>query len=291
MRYRTYPATSRSGFTLIELSIVLVIIGLIVGGVLVGQDLIEAANIRAQISQLEKYNTAVRTFQIKYNCLPGDCANAANFGFPARGSNPGQGDGNGVIEGYSVGIGWCPSCQNSGEAITFWVDLSMAALIEGSFTLGSPSVNVPGTVTAGTNPGLSSYYPSAKIGHNNSIYVWGDGISGSDGINYFTIATVTSLGSGSGFISTPGLSAREAYAIDTKIDDGLPQSGRMQAIYVSHNVVNITGAVWAGAADTSATAGTASTCYDNGNIGGAIQHYSTEISGAVPNCALSVPFQ
>ena len=49
----------KSGFTLVELSIVLVIIGLIIGGVVVGRDLIDAATIRAQISQIEKYNTAV----------------------------------------------------------------------------------------------------------------------------------------------------------------------------------------------------------------------------------------
>lgn len=75
------PATTaQRGFTLIELSIRLVIIGLIVGGVLVGRDLIE----RAQISQIEKYNTVVHTFQLKYNALPGDIANAAQFGFVAR---------------------------------------------------------------------------------------------------------------------------------------------------------------------------------------------------------------
>src|SRR3984885_3925644 len=73
-------------FTLIELSIVLVIIGLIVGGVLVGQDLIKAAEIRATVSQIEKYNTAANTFQTKYNALPGDvpAAQAASFGMVAR---------------------------------------------------------------------------------------------------------------------------------------------------------------------------------------------------------------
>ena len=51
------------------MSIVLVIIGLIVGGILVGQSLIAAAAVRAQISQIEKYNTAVNTFRDKYGGL------------------------------------------------------------------------------------------------------------------------------------------------------------------------------------------------------------------------------
>ena len=51
----------KSGFTLIELSIVLVIIGLIIGGILVGRDLINASAIRAQISQIDKYQQAANT--------------------------------------------------------------------------------------------------------------------------------------------------------------------------------------------------------------------------------------
>ena len=72
------------GFTLIELSIVLVIIGLIVGGVLTGQDLIKAAEIRATVGQYEKYNTAVNTFRTKYNGIPGDLltSSAQAFGLP-----------------------------------------------------------------------------------------------------------------------------------------------------------------------------------------------------------------
>src|ERR1700710_2201298 len=89
------------GFTLIELSIVLVIIGLIVGGVLVGQDLIKAAATRAQISQIEKYNQAVNTFKTKYNGIPGDlqASLAAQFGFTVGAGCVGtqaERDGNGL---------------------------------------------------------------------------------------------------------------------------------------------------------------------------------------------------
>ena len=71
-----------AGFTLIELSVVLVIIGLIVGSVLVGQSLISAAGVRATIAQIEKYNTAANTFREKYGYLPGDIKDpdASSFG-------------------------------------------------------------------------------------------------------------------------------------------------------------------------------------------------------------------
>ena len=73
-------APSRHGFTLIELSLVVVIIGLIVGGVLVGRDLINAAAIRSQISQLEGFDMAVSVFKQKYGALPGDIRNPQDFG-------------------------------------------------------------------------------------------------------------------------------------------------------------------------------------------------------------------
>src|SRR5437879_2899141 len=104
---------SEQGFTLIELSIVLVIIGLIVGGVLVGQDLIKAAEIRATVAQIEKYNTAVNTFRNKYTGIPGDLlyATASSFGIDDIGGTGAPcatagaancGDGNGLIDGASA---------------------------------------------------------------------------------------------------------------------------------------------------------------------------------------------
>src|ERR1035441_8304528 len=104
-------APDSSGFTLIEMAIVLVIIGLIVGGVLVGQDLIKAAEVRAQISQIEKYNTAVNTFRGKYDALPGDIpvTLVTRFGFtaaPVRAGIVGRGDGNGELDGPGGAVGY-----------------------------------------------------------------------------------------------------------------------------------------------------------------------------------------
>src|SRR5579884_85366 len=88
------PQNVLTGFTLIELSIVLVIIGLIIAGILTGRDLIDAAAQRAQITQIERYNTAVRTFQNKYGYIPGDIPDpyASSFSFIARGQYIGEGD-------------------------------------------------------------------------------------------------------------------------------------------------------------------------------------------------------
>src|ERR1700722_5890685 len=114
---------SSSGFTLIELSIVLVIIGLIVGGILVGQDLIKAAEVRAQLSQIEKYNSAVNTFRAKFNAIPGDMAiaTAKQFGFVlgtyCDRSVLGYRDGNGLIDGADSP--W-QLAQAMGETGLFW---------------------------------------------------------------------------------------------------------------------------------------------------------------------------
>jgi len=67
----------KSAFTLIELSIVIVIIGLLAGGVLVGKDLIAYAEMRRFISDYQEYESAYNTFKLKYNCIPGDCVGAS----------------------------------------------------------------------------------------------------------------------------------------------------------------------------------------------------------------------
>ena len=97
------PGSDKYGFTLIELSVVLVIIGLIVGGILIGQDLIRSAEVRAQITQIEKYNQAVNTFKGKYGGIPGDLnvGMASQFGFNVPGCDAmGLRNGNGLLEGH-----------------------------------------------------------------------------------------------------------------------------------------------------------------------------------------------
>lgn len=282
-----YQLNRQLGFTLIELSIVLVIIGLIVGGVLAGQELISAAATRAQLAQIEKYNTAVRTFQGKYGAFPGDLTTSAasQFGFYRTGcdGSVGQGDGNGYVDGYYGG----QYIIEYGEATLFWADLSQAGLIEGLFpSAGSYSAGICGgfTTALSLTPGanyIGNFFPSAKIGQGNFIYVYdgshpGDSTVGGD--NWFGIAAVNSVLANGGTTANTTLSVMQAYRMDKKIDDGIPNSGRVRATYLN--------SWWVGYS-TAAGSDSATTCWNWTSM-----TYSTNYNqGNGVNCALSFAFQ
>jgi prepilin-type N-terminal cleavage/methylation domain-containing protein len=302
LTYRNREHRPKNGFTLIEISIVLVIIGLVVGGILVGQSLISAAGVRATISQIERYNTAANTFRGKYGYLPGDIKDpdASNFGFAARGQYAGQGDGNGLLQGNP---GNSPETVDgfvliTGEIGMFWVDLSTVHLIDQTFNTANPVINIEDQ----SGSAIAYYTPTAKLGNGLYVYVYSY-----NAINYFALSGLTSLGQ-INEVSVPGVTVAQAAMIDKKVDDGLPQTGNITAQYLNWGTnwlnpswaaggsLGIVNGVLAGGAvgtsDTSATAPSVTTCYDNGNVAGATQQYSVEISnGSNVNCALSFKMQ
>lgn len=236
-------------FTLIELSIVLVIIGLIVGGILVGRDLISAAAVRAQISQIEKYQAAVNAFKGKYGELPGDipAAPAAQFGLASRGLYAGEGDGNGLLEGITVDSpsGYSCSAGFGGEQAMLWVDLSFAKLVDGSFTTATPTDVITGNSAITVPKGIDKYLPRAKIAGGGYIYVWCGGWTaqngtGGDGKNYFAVTGVTGTRTGwfNNIADIPIFTVAQAYSVDSKIDDGLPQYGNVTAMEGAISYVN-----------------------------------------------------
>ena len=273
----------KHGFTLIELSIVLVIIGLIIGGVLVGRDLISAAGVRAQISQIEKYGTAVRTFQSKYGYLPGDMPDptATQYGFATRGTSPGEGDGNGQLSGIGD-----PCTTDNGENALFWVDLTQAKLLNGGFSTATPTA-APVNITSSQFP---LYFPPAVIGQGGYVYVYGD----DTGNNYFGVSSFSNPFVGSvnqygtdypnGLI--PTITVAQAYAIDKKIDDGLPGTGRITTATWGSMFGFYNGQV----PDAQSFSPDATTCYD-GTYGGAEEYTMSVNSGAGMNCAVSFKFQ
>jgi len=235
----------RAGFTLIEISIVLVIVGLIIGGIIVGQNMIRSAEIRATISQYDQFNILVKTFRIKYNALPGDMLpqQAANFGFLQLGGGRRCGDGNGVLEALG-GLEFCGdpggnSNTNWGknEILTFWRHLSDAGLLDRTYGADLSSEGVSTSIPDVIFPGIN-YVPQTKLGRHRSWIVTSGG-----GVNFFRIFYVPDVRLHSGMMqynvtyattgpsASPGtgISPLEAFSIDTKIDNGMPNTGSVLA--------------------------------------------------------------
>src|SRR5260221_9697161 len=95
-----YRQRKQAGFTLVEIAIVLVIIGLLLGGILKGQEMITQARIKNAINDFNGITVAVTSYQDRYRFLPGDDKGAtARWTVQA----PASGDGDGVILGkYSA---------------------------------------------------------------------------------------------------------------------------------------------------------------------------------------------
>ena len=115
----------QAGFTLIEIAIVLVIIGLLLGGVLKGQELITSARVRNLISQQDGIKAAYFGFLDRFRALPGDYSQAStNIANVLIGAN---GNGNGQIRSIALG-------DLIDEHVAVWDHLSKAGFINGSYT-------------------------------------------------------------------------------------------------------------------------------------------------------------
>lgn len=218
-----------AGFTLIEMSIVIVIIGLLIGGVLVGQSLIRSAELQTVTTDMSQFQTAAKQFQDQYYALPGDFSTAQTvFGeldptpatcktTPSVTRATCNGDGDGRLETDPVG---------SNEWFRFWQQLLAAEMIEGRFTgvagSGGATHAVPG-----------ENVPNSEIGNGGWTARWIDNMALP--ANYFDggmlYRHVLEFGNGTaaGLTNDPILTPGEALNIDTKLDDGRPATGNVIA--------------------------------------------------------------
>lgn len=208
--------TTEQGFSLVELSIVLVILGLLVGGILAGQSLIRASELRAVTTEQQRYATAISAFKDKYFTIPGDF-NTTGFGTTGWIA---FGDGDGLVEPNATAA--------SNEASLFWIHLAQAGLVEGSYTNAGSGSHVLGTTFprsklngAGWNAvALGTVSTTATLGAGGSVTV--------DSTTYFPAAYGNALFFGAGTTvgaPTGVLRAEEAWNVDTKMDDGRPDQG------------------------------------------------------------------
>jgi type II secretory pathway pseudopilin PulG len=199
-----------AAFTLVELSIVLLIIGLIIGGITAGSSLIKQSQIRSTVAAYNSYTTAINTFKIQFNALPGDFTNA-NAMWPSAVN--GNGDG-------AISIG--------GENLNTWLELTLNNNLTGSYS----GTSVTSTPTPGVN------VPQSRI--NNNVGFDFDQFSayGLSGLNPVQLSSLTN--SCCNALNGNGVAALDAYNIDIKMDDGLPSKGKLITIRAANLAGNTT---------------------------------------------------
>lgn len=228
------PPSSERGFSLVELSIVLVILGLLTGGILAGKSLIRAAELRSVSTDIQRYLTATHAFRDKYFAIAGDMNNATRFwnrlvndaacvtNSSASVATPGacDGSGNGLMDGANTDT-------KSSEYYQFWRQLALAGLVEGSFS------GVAGTGADQSSPGVN--VPPSKISNAGfSIANWDNASGTTDLYNYATnygFHFIFGKANSSAGMSAPVLKPEEMWNLDTKMDDGKPGAGKFIAIY------------------------------------------------------------
>ena len=219
---------STRAFSLVELSIVLVILGLLTGGILGGQSLIRAAELRAVSTEIMRFQTAIATYQDKYLELPGDGRNATRFWLRQNGnadcvSNSGAGTNSaGVCDGNGNGMIDTAGASQASEMLQLWRHLAKAGLIEGDYA-GIAPASSGFDVIAGTN------IPRSRVsGGGYYINQWDNSMNTGDA-NYYALSYGNNLTVGAkqtaGWHDAPLFKAEEAWNIDTKMDDGKPGRG------------------------------------------------------------------
>lgn len=180
----------QSGFTLVEIAIVLVIIGLLLGGVLKGQELITQAKIKNIANDLNGMTAAVYAYQDRYKRFPGD-DNGAATRWPAAGSVPAatNGDGNAAVGDTTVTAAASCTPSSTGENCTFWNHLRRSGFIAGDTASAETPLNAMGG---------------------------------------FLHVQTNALGLSGLVICTTNLSGKVASAIDAQFDDGNPATGTVR---------------------------------------------------------------
>lgn len=193
---KTYKLARRqqSGFTLVEIAIVLVIIGLLLGGVLKGQELINSAKAKAVITDFRNTATMIAAYQDRFKALPGDDRSASTHLKNAVNATP---PGDGALGDGMVGGTW-DSTTATDESVLLWQHLRLAGLAAGD--TAAPGANINDWLPRNTEGGRIGVQSKAPVvGWPGRLFVCQNNISG-----------------------------RIALQVDTTMDDGNPDKGSIR---------------------------------------------------------------
>ena len=179
----------QQGFTLVEIAVVLLIVGLLLGGVLKGQALIDSAKVKSLAQDFRSLPAMIHAYQDRFRALPGDDKRARLHLCPGSTDCTAPGEGDGMIDGKWDDV-------TDSDAFRLWQHLRLADLATGSSDTANPG-----------------YLPQNAVGGRLGIQRGGSllGIRG-------TIMTCSG--------SIPGKLVRQ---LDLALDDGDPGTGSMRA--------------------------------------------------------------
>lgn len=212
----TLPRRNDQGFTLIEMSIVLIIIGLIIGGILKGQEVIEQSRQKAIITQIDEMRASINTFADKYNSLPGDYKRASERLRPDMIDGSGDGfigvsDNNDVREMAS-------EPANTEEHVEFWNQLAAARLISGTRILTNSTPDFFGE---------GSPFPQSDIPGSGLTVLYGNyDVDTNIERRAHWLRVQKALGDVGR--ANEALSPKMMFEIDIKIDDGIGTDGTVR---------------------------------------------------------------
>ena len=214
-----------AGFSLVELAMSLIIIGVLVGGVMKGQELVDNSRVTTLGAKVGKYRSAVNSFHDIYDEYPGDMNSPENkipicAQTTCTYSGTDSGDGDGIIEGISDVQG----TDDSDEGRGFWEHLAAANIV------------VDTKVTPGTTNEFGLTHPASPFGGGFTVLNNPEALdetipADQDNIvrisvgNFFLVSRTWGSGVGSATISL--LSPLLATAVDRKLDDSQADSGKV----------------------------------------------------------------